>query len=95
MAFVVLGAGLLLSGRRSPEYAAHGGFLPRRAGALLAMGFALYTFEELSLWPLPRAKSRPAEEIPRAVKLTFAILASVYLGAIVVLVGVMPWNRAG
>jgi L-asparagine transporter-like permease len=27
--------------------------------------------------------------------LTFAMLAVVYLGAIVVLVGVMPWNRAG
>jgi amino acid transporter, AAT family len=40
-------------------------------------------------------ESRSAGEIPRAIKLTFAILTSVYLGAIVVLVGVMPWNRAG
>jgi len=29
------------------------------------------------------------------VKWTFAILAVVYLGAVVVLVGVMPWNRVG
>ena len=44
-AFVVLGAGLLLSRRVTPEYTAHGGFLPRGALApLLAMGFALYTF---------------------------------------------------
>ena len=40
-------------------------------------------------------ESSSPQEIPRAVKLTFAILASVYLGAIVVLVGVMPWDRAG
>ncbi len=40
-------------------------------------------------------ESRSATEIPRAIKLTFAILTTVYLGAIVVLVGVMPWNRAG
>jgi amino acid transporter, AAT family len=95
-AFVVLGAGLLLSGRVAPEYTTHGGFLPRGALApLLAMGFALYTFGGLEFVAITTGESRSAEEIPRAVKLTFAVLASVYLGAIVILVGVMPWNRAG
>ena len=95
-AFVLLGAGLLLSGRVTPEYTAHGGFLPRGALApLLAMGFALYTFGGIEFVAITTGESRSPQEIPRAVKLTFAILASVYLGAIVVLVGVMPWNRAG
>ena len=95
-AFVLLGAGLLLSGRVTPEYTAHGGFFPKGALApLLAMGFALYTFGGIEFVAITTGESRSAQEIPRAVKLTFAILASVYLGAIVVLVGVMPWDRAG
>ncbi len=95
-AFVVLGAGLLLSGRVTPEYTAHGGFLPRGALApLLAMGFALYTFGGVEFVAITTGEARSAEEIPRAIKLTFLVLASVYLGAIVILVGVMPWNRAG
>jgi AAT family amino acid transporter len=40
-------------------------------------------------------ESRSAEEIARATRLTFATLTIVYLGAIVVLTGVMPWNQAG
>ena len=36
-----------------------------------------------------------AAEVARATRLTFVILTIVYLGAIVVLTGVMPWNRAG
>ncbi len=96
VAFVLLGAGLLLSGRVTPEYTAHGGFFPKGALApLLAMGFALYTFGGIEFVAITTGESRSAQEIPRAVKLTFAILASVYLGAIVVLVGVMPWDRAG
>src|SRR6185295_8087971 len=95
-AFVLLGAGLLLSGRVTPEYTAHGGFFPKGALApLLAMGFALYTFGGIEFVAITTGESRSPQEIPRAVKLTFAILASVYLGAIVVLVGVMPWDRAG
>jgi amino acid transporter, AAT family len=95
-AFVVLGVGLLLSGRVKPEYTAHGGFFPKRTLApLLAMGFALYTFGGLEFIAITTGESSSAREIPRAIKLTFGVLASVYLGAIVVLVGVMPWNRAG
>lgn len=95
-AFIVLGAGLLLSGRVQPEYTAHGGFFPRGTLApLLAMGFALYTFGGIEFVAITTGESSSPQEIPRAIKLTFLVLASVYLGAIVILVGVMPWNRAG
>ncbi len=40
-------------------------------------------------------ESRSVAEVPRAVLYTFAILTVVYLGAVVVLVGVMPWDHAG
>ena len=59
------------------------------------MTFALYTFGGIEIVAITTGESRTAAEIPRAVKWTFTTLAVVYLGAIVVLVGVMPWNRAG
>ena len=40
-------------------------------------------------------ESRSAKDIPRAARLTFFLLASLYLGAIIILAGVMPWNHAG
>jgi len=96
LAFVGLGAVLLLSRRVTPQYTTQGGFLPNGALApLLAMGFALYTFAGIEFVAITTGESRSASQIPRAIKLTFAILASVYMGAIIVLVGVMPWNRAG
>jgi L-asparagine transporter-like permease len=94
--FVVIGAALLAGGRVSAQYTAQGGFFPNGAIApLLAMTFALYTFGGIEMVAITTGESRDAEEIPRAVKWTFAILAMVYLGAIVVLVGVMPWSRVG
>jgi len=96
VAFVIIGAGLLFGGRVAPQYTAHGGFLPNGPLApLLAMGFAIYTFGGVEMVAITTGESRSRAEIPRAVKLTFLILTSVYLGAIIVLAGIMPWNRAG
>jgi AAT family amino acid transporter len=96
LAFIALGAALLLGGRVAPQYTTQGGFLPNGPLApLLASGFAIYTFAGIEFVAVTTGESRSVDQIPRAIKLTFAILAAVYLGAIVVLVGVMPWNRAG
>jgi len=94
--FIIIGAGLLLNRRVAPQYTAQGGFLPKGPLApLLAMGFALYTFAGIEFVAITTGETRSVREIPRAIRLTFAILTVVYLGAIIVLVGVMPWNRAG
>jgi AAT family amino acid transporter len=94
--FIVIGGLLLAGGRVAAQYTAHGGFFPRGALApFLAMTFALYTFGGIEMVAITTGESRSPAEIPRAVKLTFITLAVVYLGAIVVLVGVMPWNRVG
>ena len=96
VAFVLIGAGLLLSGRVAQQYTSQGGFLPNGGLApLLAIGFAIYTFGGIEMVAITTGESRSSDEIPRAVRLTFVTLACVYLGAIVVLAGVMPWNRAG
>jgi AAT family amino acid transporter len=94
--FIIIGGMLLAGGRVPAQYIAQGGFFPKGVLApFLAMTFALYTFGGIEIVAITTGESRTASDIPRAVKWTFAILAVVYLGAVVVLVGVMPWNRVG
>jgi L-asparagine transporter-like permease len=96
VSFIVIGGFLLAGGRVPAQYTSHGGFFPQGTLApWLAMTFALYTFGGIEIVAITTGESRTTAEIPRAVKWTFTTLAVVYLGAIVVLVGVMPWNRAG
>ena len=96
VAFIVIGALFLLNGRVAPQFTAHGGFFPRGVWAPgAAMSFALFTFAGVEMVAVSSGESRSASDIPRAVLTTFAILAFVYLGAIAILVGVMPWNGAG
>jgi AAT family amino acid transporter len=95
-AFVVLGASLLFSDRVAPQYRAHGGFFPRGYLApLLAMTFSIYAFGGVEFVAVTSGESRSRDEVAKAVRITFAMLTLLYLGAIAVLVGVMPWNRAG
>jgi AAT family amino acid transporter len=94
--FVVLGAFLLFSGRVAPQYTAQGGFFPLGMLApLLAMTFAIYAFGGIEFVAVSSGEARSPEEIARATRITFAMLTTVYLGAMAVLVGVMPWNKAG
>ena len=94
--FIVLGAALLLTGRAVPQYTAHGGFFPLGAAApLLAITFAIYTFGGVEFVAVASGESSSAKAIASAVRMTFLTLTVLYLGAIIILVGVMPWNRAG
>ena len=94
--FIALGATLLLTGRTPPQYTAHGGFFPLGAAApLLAITFAIYTFGGVEFVAVASGESSNAQEIAAATRRTFLTLTILYLGAIVILVGVMPWNRAG
>jgi len=96
VAFILAGAALLLGGRVAPQYTAHGGFLPKGPTApLLAVFWAIYAFGGVEMLAVTSGESRSSKDIPRASRLTFFLLAGVYLGAITVLVGVMPWNHAG
>jgi amino acid transporter, AAT family len=96
VAFILAGAALLVSGHVAPQYTAQGGFLPKGAIApLLAVFIAIYTFGGVEMLAVTTGESRSAKDIPRAARLTFLLLAVLYLGAIIVLAGVMPWNHAG
>ena len=75
---------------------AQGGFLPKGPVApLLAVFIAIYTFGGVEMLAVTTGESRSAKDIPRAARLTFFMLAVLYIGAITVLAGVMPWNHVG
>jgi L-asparagine transporter-like permease len=96
VAFIVIGAALLLSGRAVPQYNAHGGFFPKGLWSpLIAMTFAIYSFGGVEMVAVTTGESLSPKETPRAVWMTFLTLTFVYVGAMVVLLGVMPWNHAG
>ena len=95
-AFVVVGTSLLLRGKVAPQYGAQGGFFPRGPWSpLLAMTYAIYSFGGVEMVAVTTGESRSSSETPSAVRWTFLTLTFAYLGAIVVLLGVMPWNHAG
>jgi amino acid transporter, AAT family len=94
--FIVLGSALLLTGRATQQYTTQGGFFPLGVAApLLAITFAIYTFGGVEFVAVTSGESTSPREVTRAVHSTFLVLTFLYLGAIAVLVGVMPWNRAG
>jgi L-asparagine transporter-like permease len=96
VAFILAGAALLLSGRVAQQYTAQGGFFPKGPVApLLAVFWAIYAFGGIEMLAVTTGESRSSKDILRAVRLTFLLLAGLYLGAITVLAGVMPWNHTG
>ena len=96
IAFILIGATLLTTGRALPQYNAHGVFFPNGFFApVVALTYAIYSFGGVEMVAVTTGESRSPKETPRAVWMTFLILAFVYVGAMVILVGVMPWNRAG
>jgi len=96
LAFILIGTFLLASGRVVPQYTAHGGFFPKGLWSpLIALTYALYSFGGVEMVAVTTGESRSAKETPRAVWLTFLTLAFVYVAAMTILLGVMPWNHAG
>jgi L-asparagine transporter-like permease len=96
VAFIVAGAALLAGGRVAPQFTAQGGFFPKGPIApLLAVFWAIYAFGGIEMLAVTTGESRSPKDFPRATRLTFLLLAGTYLGAITVLVGVMPWNHTG
>jgi L-asparagine transporter-like permease len=59
------------------------------------MTFAVYSFGGVEMVAVTTGESLSPKETPRAVWMTFLILTFAYVGAIVILLGVMPWNHAG
>jgi amino acid transporter, AAT family len=94
--FIVIGAALLFAGKVQPQYVAQGGFAPKGWPApLLAISFGLYSFLGIEMVATSSGEARSSKEVARATRIAFALLAFIYVGAMAVLVGVMPWRNAG
>jgi L-asparagine transporter-like permease len=94
--FILMGGALLFAGKVHPQYVAQGGFAPRGWTApLLAISFGLYSFLGIEMVAISSGEARSRADVARATRIAFALLAFVYVGAMAVLVGVMPWRNAG
>lgn len=94
--FVVIGAALLFAGKVQPQYVASGGFAPQGWSApLMAISFGLYSFLGIEMVAISSGEARSSRDVARATRIAFATLVLVYVGAMAVLVGVMPWKNAG
>jgi amino acid transporter, AAT family len=94
--FIVIGAALLFAGKVHPQYVAGGGFAPRGWPApLMAISFGLYSFLGIEMVAISSGEARSRKDIAKATRIAFAMLAFIYIGAMAVLVGVMPWRNAG
>jgi L-asparagine transporter-like permease len=94
--FIVIGAAVLLGGRVEAQYTAAGGFFPNGAlGPLWAISFALFSFLGVEMVAIASGEARGRAEIARATRIMFGLLTFVYVGAVAILVGVMPWQAAG
>lgn len=96
MAFILIGAALLTTHRVAPQYISQGGFFPKGFLApIVALTYAVYSFGGVEMVAVTSGESRSSKDIPRAVWITFLTLTFVYVGAVAILVGIMPWNHAG
>ncbi len=94
--FILMGAALLFAGKVHPQYVANGGFAPRGLSApLLAISFGLYSFLGIEMVAISSGEARSSHDVARATRIAFAMLAFIYVGAMAVLVGVLPWRTAG
>jgi L-asparagine transporter-like permease len=95
-AFILTGAALLAGGKVQAQYLASGGFAPNGWPApFKAISFGLYSFLGMEMVAVSSGEARSSRDVARATRIAFAMLAFVYIGAIAVLVGVMPWRNAG
>jgi len=97
--FIVLGLGLLLGVGPAPaigltNFSAHGGFLATGwAGVWMAMVFVIFSFMGTEVVAVTAGEAKdPETAVPRAMRRTVGRLILFYIGAITVLIGIVPWT---
>jgi len=97
--FIVFGVaeltGLTGGVRPAPHFTSDGGFLPMGfAGVWRALCFVIFSFIGSEIIAVTAGEARdPATAVPRAMRSMLGRLSIFYIGAITVLIGVVPWNR--
>ncbi len=100
--FIVFGV-WLLSGvggnghRAASHFTSDGGFLPMGwAGVWRALCFVIFSYIGSEIIAVTAGEAKdPANAVPRAMRSMLGRLTLFYVGAITVLVGVVPWNQIG
>ena len=98
--FIGFGLSLLAGLGRAPaiglaNFTAHGGFLPAGwRGVWMAMAFVIFSYIGTEVVAVTAGEAKdPRTAVPRAMRSMLGRLILFYVGAIVVLVGIVPWNR--
>ena len=97
--FIVFGASQLLGiapgTRIAPHYVDDGGFLPMGwTGVWRALCFVIFSYIGSEVIAVTAGEAKdPTTAVPRAMRSMLGRLSIFYIGSIVVLVGVVPWNR--
>lgn len=99
---IFLGGYLLVSGQGGPDSTIrnlwiHEGFLPHGvAGVVLSLAVVMFSFGGLELVGIAAAETDdPTKTIPRAVNQVLYRILIFYVGALVVLLALYPWNLLG
>jgi len=100
LVFILLGTALIFGVHQQhpiglANFRNYGGFLPHGLlGAWLALAVVIYSFIGAEVVAVTAGEARdPEKSVPRAMRTLMARLVIFYIGAIVVLVGVIPWTE--
>lgn len=98
--FILLGAAILLGVYQQrpigmENFRAYGGFLPRGwLGVWLALAFVIFSFIGSEVVAVTAGEAKdPQRTVPRAMRSMLARLIVFYVGAIFILIGVIPWTQ--
>jgi amino acid transporter, AAT family len=98
--FIVVGAALLTGAGGRPaigfaNYTAYGGLAPHGwSGVWMAIVFVIFGYLGSEIVAVTAGEARnPEVAVPKAMRSMVLRLIVFYIGAIVVLVGIVPWNR--
>jgi len=98
--FILLGIAVLFGYRQDrpiglENFRAYGGFLPNGMGGVwFALAFVMFSFLGSEVIAVSAGEAKdPSIAVPRAMKTMLARLIIFYVGAIAILVGVIPWTQ--
>lgn len=100
VAFILLGAAIICGVHQDhpigfANYVNYGGFMPHGfAGVWLALAVVIFSFIGAEVVAVTAGEAKdPEKSVPRAMKTLLVRLAIFYIGAIAILVGVVPWTQ--
>jgi L-asparagine transporter-like permease len=97
--FMMFGAAALLGLTHAPpsleNYTSHGGFFPNGLrGTWVALVFVIYSYIGTEAVAVSAGEARnPRHTVPKAMRAMVLRLIFLYVGAVAVLVGVVPWDQ--